>query len=204
MAKRPAAKTPQKSAKAAADPVMADSLRGLAKLLGVTHTAVGKWMIDPRWQFGGGPWRKSQVAAIEIWRANELMERPTRRDMANDAFGAAAGEPTSLESLSPSKKADIALKIKRREVLDFALQIQKGKYHDVEPCRQARRRAIHEVKQALLDLPNSITTDEGTRTIIRGRVIELLRRFAKAMGEPEGGYKPPTGGDGRAAGAAVM
>ncbi|QOV87642.1 hypothetical protein [Humisphaera borealis] len=87
-----------------------------------------------------------------------------------------------MESLSISKKADVALKMKRREVLDFGLQVQQGKFHSVEQCTRDRLAAIHEVKQGLLDLADSFPGSTADKTILRGRIFELLRRFSTGMG----------------------
>ena len=72
--------------------------------------------------------------------------------------------------------------MKHREVLAFGLEVQQGKYHLVEQCQRDRLAAIHEVTQGLLDLADSFPGSPEDKAILRGRVLELLRRFSGAGG----------------------
>lgn len=169
------------------DPIAAASNRDLAKLVGRTHTAVNGWLKRDDWNFGTGPWRASDIVRIQQWAEATLLERPATADMPRAATSAADGPaPVSpeqgLKSLSIPKQADVSLKMKRREVLDFGLQVQKGKFHEVEQCQRDRLAAIHEVKQGLLDLADGFPGTPEDKAILRGRIFELLRRFSAGMG----------------------
>ena len=87
--------------------------------------------------------------------------------------------PTSVErgldALSPTKRADVGLELKRIQVLDFGLKVPQGKFHDVEQCQRDRLAAIHEVKQGLLDLADSFPGSGEDKAILKGRIFELLR-----------------------------
>lgn len=192
--KKPAAKPATQSKPPAAgksksrpDPIAAASNRDLAKLVGRTHTAVNGWLKRDDWTFGTGPWRASDVVRIQQWAEATLLERPATADTSRSAVSATDGPAPvtadrGLESLSIPKRADVALKMKRREVLDFGLQVRQGKFHEVEQCQRDRPAAIHEVKQGLLDLADGFPGTPEDKAILRGRIFELLRRFSAGMG----------------------
>lgn len=166
-----------------ADPVVANSVRELAGLLVRSHTAVNRWLKDARWTFGQGPtWRASDVSAIKDWAARELAEAPSpggNGGATGEADGGGGGDPAKL---SLKTKADVQLKISRNKLLVLEYEARAGKVHPVDQCRRDRLRAIQEVRQGLVILADSLPVDADTKTIVRGRCLELLRRFALGMG----------------------
>ncbi|HEX8911073.1 MAG TPA: hypothetical protein VF796_01855 [Humisphaera sp.] len=160
------------------DPVVARSARELAAVVGVSHTAVNAWLRHPAWAFGRGPWRASDVIRVKDWRARELAEQPG----ADDAGGDGGGGGADPSKLSIKTKADVQLKITRNRRLVFDLEVLQGRYHAVGECEVRRVRAAAQLRQDLLQLPDSLPVDPDVRSMIRGRVIEVLTRYAKGLG----------------------
>jgi hypothetical protein len=178
VAKKPPPKPAKPIAKAAPakhppDAFVARSSRELGELVGKSHTAVLRWIKDSRWKFGAGPWRASIVGAIKEWARSELAEA---------AGGDDSQDPADAGKLSIKTKADVQLKMTRNKLLVHQYELLTGKVHPVEQCQRDRLRAIHEMRLGLLTLADGLPTDTDTRTIVHGRVLELLRRFARGMG----------------------
>ena len=169
------------AATAPVDAIVARSARELAELVGRSHTAVNRWLKDGRWTFGGGPWKASAVAAIRDW---------IRRELAEPAGGEEGESSADSAKLSIKTKADVQLKLTRNKLLVHQFEVLTGKVHPVDQCQRDRLRAIQEVRQGLLNLPDSLPVDADTKTIVKGRVVELLRRFAAGLGSPDAAAKP--------------
>src|SRR5690349_4917526 len=102
-----------------------NSVRELARHLGRTHKAVGRWLRDDRWPFSRrGPWSAADVPAMKAWAAQELAPAP--------ASGVSDLSPAV--GLSAKSKVDIALKLERIEMSKLIRQLKAGKLHPIEDC----------------------------------------------------------------------
>ncbi len=155
----------------AATPGGAVSNRELAGLLGVSEASVRKWLKDERWQFGPAPWDAATIALIRAWRSRTLADAPA---------GAlpTPGGSQSLEDLGPEKRARVALTVERVKSAQVDRSIKEGKFHSADDCRQRRVRQIADLKASLLGLADSLPFDPESKEIVRGRLLELVQRFA--------------------------
>lgn len=176
-AAKPVKPAPARKPVAAADPIVARTTRDLGSLVGRSHVAVAGWLKRDDWRFGAGPWKASDVVRVQQWMGTHLLERPATVNPAG-----AEDDGSSFERLSLKSKVDIKLKATREKAIAFALEVQKGKFHDVDECKQLKRRQFLALKQAIFGLPDSIPTDADTKTIIRGRIVEIFRRLAGGLG----------------------
>jgi len=163
---------------AKSSPKTLTSIRQLAEAVKRSHVAVGRWVKRDDWTFGRGPWRVSQVPAIVAWAKRELAENPANDERTSRAGGSGEDQAESLRQLSPLKKIDAALKLSRKSRVDFDLDVDKGVYHRVDECRRQRLRQIHEVKTALMNMPDGLPVDTDVKTMIKGRVLEILRKWS--------------------------
>lgn len=159
----------------------ASSTRELAAALGKSHTAVNRWLKDDRWPFARKPpWAPAMVAQIRAWAARTLAPNPG----AADAHAAPARTGTDIASLSPERQAKLALSLAKVERATFENQARKGEWHRVDDCRQRRVRQITDLRVQLLDLADALPFSPDDKEIVRGRVLELCRRFAGVSTAP--------------------
>ena len=149
------------------------SIRDLAKLVGLSHAAVGKWLRHAEWKFGAGPWSAADVTRIRAWASNVLSE-----NRAESPGKTSEPATMNLKDLPISKQIDASLKLSRKARLDYDLKVDRGEYHLVDDCKRSRLRQIHEVKTALLNMPDGLPVDADVKIMIKGRVLEILRKWA--------------------------
>jgi len=169
--------------------------RDLGRAVGRSHTAVLKWLKHPEWTFGRGPWAFRTVEQIKTWAARTLAEDPA----AGDGPAVGGDQHRQLKDLPISKQVDVGLKLSRKKRVDFDLDVDKGVYHLVDECSRRRLRQIHEVKTALLNMPDGLPVDADTKTMIKGRVLEILRKWSSpelstAQPDPHGVPAQPIAG----------
>ncbi|HEV7301588.1 MAG TPA: hypothetical protein VGN72_19645 [Tepidisphaeraceae bacterium] len=156
--------------------IAADSIRSLAKLVGRGESSVRKWVRNPQWTFGSGPWTAADVDRIKLWATDTLADDPSDR-----AGGGGGGDlATQLKDLPVAKQVDVGLKVSRKKTIDFKLDRDKGLFHSVEECKRRRLRQIHEVKTAMLNMPDGLPVDAETKTMIKGRILEILRKWSSS------------------------
>lgn len=134
-------------------------VRALGRALGVSHQAAHKYVNDPRWPFGGGPWPAGDVEKMNAWRAS------LRRDDADSLTKA-----RTLKAQASAQKDLLEVKIKS------------GKFHNADECRRRRLLCIHQCKQDLLAIPDSLPADRELQDLVRSRIEDALRQFAAAFG----------------------
>jgi hypothetical protein len=147
-------------------------------LVGRSHTAFNRWLKDPRWTFGPGPWKASAVVAIKEWIRQELNEQPG----ADDNAGAGG-----VEGLSLKTKADVQLKITRNKLLQHEYELRTAKVHLIEQCQRERLRAVLEVRQGILGL-----ADSACRSIRTARRSSAAAAWSCSAASPPGWALPRT------------
>src|SRR5688572_22799916 len=98
-------------------------VRGLARAIGISHPAVSKWLKDERWPYGAGPWPAAMLPQIVAWQRNTLAPDPAKLDLTPSRKASELGEL--------SRKADVSLKLTKQQLLQFKLDLDRGKYHKV-------------------------------------------------------------------------
>ncbi|CAN5388134.1 hypothetical protein BH09PLA1_BH09PLA1_25890 [soil metagenome] len=157
-----------------AKPNQIGSVRQLSRELKLSHTAVLKWLADPRWKFGGSPWSRTLLPAMKRWQALNLADDP-----AADSDAGASGQ-ISVRDLAPDKRAKMARVLVQTQRDQVKLQIEKGQVHRVDECERRRLRQIHAVKQELLGAHESMPADTppSIREWVRLRMEATCHHFA--------------------------
>lgn len=145
-------------------------MRALGRALGVSQTAANRYTQNPTWPFGPGPWKNTDVPAMERWRD----ALPGRVDL--DERGSAREDEVTL---TDAKIRNLKASAMDRE---FKLLVQRKKYHSTDDCKRRRLAAIHHAKQELLAIPDGLPVDEDIKTLVQERIEEVLTRFANGYG----------------------
>jgi transcriptional regulator with XRE-family HTH domain len=128
------------------------SQRDLAKALGKSQAAVGKWLNDRRWPFSkSGPWSADDVKKIREWAKRTLASDPAAKVVA-----AAAAVPLRITDLDPERQLDMALKMEKVETSKLRRDMMVDGYHRVDDCNRHRARQVREVRAQLLELDQLI------------------------------------------------
>lgn len=152
----------------------AQSVRELARRVDRSHTAVTKWLADPRWPFARrGPWDARTVGEIRQWATTTL--EPDKSAHAGDSAAAAAG----LAEATSQSKAKLALTVEKVKNLRQAREIKGGLYHLVADCKARRLRQVTAVRTELLNLPERAPFADEVKEWLRREVTDICERFAR-------------------------
>lgn len=164
----------------AAAPIQSN--RQLAKALGRSEAAVRKWLGDDRWPFGRAPWSPAVVEQIRAWTARTLAANPAAQPTEPPPSALPTPPQNSIGNLSPERQARLALTFERVEGIKIENQRKRGELHSLQDCRARRVRQVTELRIAFeslpLAIPDTVSGFEQIRDIIRGKVSEILLRFA--------------------------
>jgi hypothetical protein len=151
-----------------------ESVRALARTVGISHTALAKWLKDDRWPFARkGPWPVSLVGKMKAWAAVTLAENPA----------AAAGEVSGagdVGQLGPERRAKLAKILVQTRRAQFQHDRDKGLYHRVDECDRRIVRKIHDAKSKLLNAHSAAPADTPphVREWMRLELERICREFA--------------------------
>ena len=153
-------------------------MRELARRVGRSHTAVTKWLADPRFPSARrGPWDAATVERIREWAEATL--EPDRAAVAGESAAAAAG----LAEASSQSKAKLALTVEKVKALKQAREIKGGLYHLVADCESRRMRQIIAVRDELLNVAAAAPFDQVVKDWIEQRMVGICERFARAAAD---------------------
>jgi hypothetical protein len=156
----------------------AASVRELARRVGRSHTAVTKWLADPRFPVARrGPWDAATVARIREWAATTL--EPDRAAEGPGGAGESAAAAAGLGDASNQSKAKLALTVEKVKALKQAREIKAGLYHVVADCEARRMRQIIAVRDELLNVAAAAPFDQVVRDWIEQRMVGICERFAR-------------------------
>jgi hypothetical protein len=176
---RPKRNPKSKIQRNSATPATAPSLRALAAALGKNVGNVSRNAARDDWPFGK---KDIPIDSARKWMATNLSPNPAADDDRNAS--------TELKDLGPKTRADVALKLTRREKLRHEIDVAKGLYHNVEECRARHLRQIHDVKTAFLNMADGLPFSLDDKVILRGRVLEILRMFSVPPAQSGTGHEP--------------
>ena len=161
-------------------PILARSIRGLARKMGKAESTVRKWISREDWAFGlVPPW---DVARVKAWA--EIQLRPDPAKAYRDRMRAAETGQGEFWGLGPLTKAKIQATIERALLIRQRRLTEAGDLHKASACRHRRLRQIHAVKGALLALPRSVSASlagqgrDGIERVLQERVVAILAEFA--------------------------
>lgn len=152
------------------------SIRGLAREVGRSETAVRKWIKRQDWPFGRGPF---DVAQVRSWMAIHLDRDPAQKY--HDAQRGISPRPISEIERARTMNFEEAGRIRRlkREELE-------GKLHNVEECAARRRALVMAVRSTLTrTLPRALATELVGRSrgdmesVLRSRLTAVCNRFSE-------------------------
>ena len=164
-------------------PILAKTIRSLARLVGRAESSVRNWVDREDWPFSrdprSHPW---DVEKVRAWAEIQLKPDPAAA-YRKKARAAEAGTGEFAE-MGPLTKARLQAMIERALLLRQRRMIEAGKMHDVEQCNQAKLRQIHEVKSRLLELPRVMAVPLGMQSpetverLLTAQVLAILDEFA--------------------------
>lgn len=120
---------------------MIKSVRALARAVKRDESAVRKWLKNPDWPFGSGPWKESQLALIKAWAQTNLAPNMATEDVMGTSNGG--------DGSSKMHQAKLLVLIERARAMKFERELREGKYHPVETCMERRVRQIRAFREAL-------------------------------------------------------
>lgn len=141
--------------------------RELGELLGTSHVAVSKWIKRPEWKFGPGPWKVSQLPAIQKWR--ELNLAPAN---------VATPESTDVSQLPPLKKAKLKIDIERGKLLEHANKLNASEYHKVADCDARHLEQITDARRRLLAVADGLPFEADVKALVKNRILQALQALA--------------------------
>lgn len=167
-------------------PILAKSIRALAKQCGRAESTVRKWIRKDTWAFSlEPPW---DVAKVKAWAEIQLKADPAAA-YRKKAKAAAEGR-ADFAGMGELTKARLQAVIERALYIRQKRLVEAGKLHDAEVCQQGRLRKVHEVKSALLGLGRSLAHSlvgqdaETIERILGDRCRQICEDFAR---EQDGG-----------------
>lgn len=147
---------------------MISGLAALGRALGVSKNVAHKYVGDPRWPFGRGPWAASTLERMQAWRQMELKKQLDVGD----------SNPQSLEAISPQTRLKMA-KI-QQEVIGKKIdnELKQKKLHNVEDCKLRRIRQIEHVKGEIFAIVDRSPHAADVKEWFRKQYESLLKRWA--------------------------
>lgn len=172
-------------------PILAKSIRSLAKYCGVRDGSVRRWLRSDDWAFSlEPPW---DVEKVKAWREIHRHGDPAAayRKKAR-AAEAGLGE---FHGMGPLNKARLQATIERALLIRQRRLIEAGKMHDMEECQRRRLQQIMEVRNRLMELPKSLAHS------LVGLPADMIERYLVAaitaiIEEFSGGDDAPEAGGG--------
>jgi len=171
-------------------PILAKSIRSLARHVRRAESTVRKWIKRDDWPFAlAPPW---QVSKVRAWAEIHLHPDPAaayRRKA--KAAEAGTGEFRGMGALT---KARLQVTIERALLIRQRRQIEAGKMHDTAECERRRVQQIMEVRNRLLELPRSLAA--GLAGLSAEQIEARLQESIEAILEEFAGEdQPAAGGD---------
>ncbi len=161
-------------------PILARSIRSLARQVHRAESTVRKWIARDDWPFAlAPPW---EVEKVRAWA--EIQLKPDPAAAYRKKAAAAEAGTGEFSRLGPYGKARVQYLIERSLSVRQRRLRDAGKLIDAEEARQHRLRQIHAVKAALLALPRSVANAlagqdrSGIERILAERVRAILQEFA--------------------------
>ena len=165
-----------------APPVLATSIRSLAKHMGRSESAVRKWLNRDDWKFGRDPKTTPfDVAKVKAWAEICLKPDPVA---ALSKRSKAIEDGTFSPELSQSRKVKEAKETEQTRLLRIQAAKELGQLHRTDECVKRHSAMIHKAKTSFLGMADLLCTslvnkDSDTiRMMIRERVEAILRGLA--------------------------
>ncbi len=176
-------------------PILAKSIRDLARQCGVADGSVRRWIKSHDWAFSlAPPW---DVEKVKAWREIHRHGDPAAAYRAKArAAEQGLGEFRDTSALT---KARLQATIERALLLRQRRLAEAGQLHDVGQCERRRLQQIMEVRGRLMELPKSMApilvglAVERIEDELTSAVVAILEAFAGGADAPadDGGDDEP-------------
>ena len=169
---------------------MIDSVRSLARSLGVAQSVVRRYVARDDWPFGDPPWPADVIDRINAWRDTAMPQRAVR---GLSAGVVAAGKPQ--DDAAPETLHSATLRVKRAQAnrLEFDLAVTRGEYVLRADVEADIRRRIIRCREALLHIgrqlaPRLVGLDErDIESMIYERIHAALTELGRVPCETDAG-----------------
>lgn len=160
---------------------MVSNQRDLAKALGVSPKTANKYVRDPRWKLGKGPWTDAAVAKARDWRRKHFptseeeaaaSKAPADNARPGASDGDGAGDADDLLPRDPMTRAKLDLLVKRAAKVEIENTIALGGYLRREDVERGRVERIEAVKAELYTVRVLAIQLEGKSLPERERILE--------------------------------